>query len=317
MEPLLHTHLDLPGQRDFYRGKVRDVYSIGEDYLLMVATDRLSAFDVVLPQGIPHKGEVLNQMANHFLDQTKNLVPNWKISKPDPNVTFGRLAQPFKVEMVIRGYLAGHAWREYQDGRRSLCGVELPEGLRQNDPLPEAIITPTTKAEQGDHDADISREEILRQNLVRREDYELLESYTRQLFAAGQAAAAQQGLILVDTKYEFGKTAQGEIILIDELHTPDSSRYFYAADYHKRQELGQRQEQLSKEFVREWLMEQGFQGKPGQTVPQLPEHFVQEVSQRYQELYGRITGRPFEPFVGSPREDYLRDNILNCLESYL
>jgi len=291
--PLRYSELKLPGQSHFYRGKVRDVYRIGEELLVLVATDRLSAFDVVLPQGIPYKGAVLNQMANHFLDATADIVPNWKLTMPHPMATLGRRAQPYPVEMVIRGYLAGHAWREYRAGKRSICGQALPEGLRENDPLPEPLITPTTKAPQGGHDTDISREEILAQGLVPEAEYAQLESYTRRLFARGQEMAAARGLILVDTKYEFGLTAKGEVILIDELHTPDSSRYFYRDGYEARQKAGAPQEQLSKEFVRQWLIEQGFQGQAGQRIPTLPEAFISRVSERYRALYEQITGQEF------------------------
>lgn len=285
------TSFKLAGQKSLYTGKVRDVYNINEDYLVMVVSDRISAFDVVLPRGIPYKGQVLNQIASKFLDATADIVPNWKISSPDPNVTVGHLANPFKVEMVIRGYVTGHAWREYRAGKRSLCGVPMPDGLKEHDRFPDPIITPTTKADEG-HDEDISREEILVSGLVSEEDYIQLEDYTRALFQRGTEMAAEMGLILVDTKYEFGKK-DGKIILIDEIHTPDSSRYFYADGYEERQAEGEQQKQLSKEFVRQWLISKGFQGKTGQTVPHMPDEFVAEVSERYIELYENITGEKF------------------------
>lgn len=286
--------LNLSSVTSFYRGKVRDVYGIGDDLLVMLASDRISAFDVVLPKGIPFKGQVLNQTAEHFLNATSAVVPNWLLSSPDPNVSIGMKCEPFKVEMVIRGYLAGHAAREYKAGRRVLCGVSLPEGLKENDQLPQPIITPTTKAAEG-HDEDISREEILRQGIVSESDYLQLETYTRELFRVGTEMAADRGLILVDTKYEFGKDSQGVIRLIDEVHTPDSSRYFYAEGYAERQNRGEAQKQLSKEFVRQWLIANGFQGKEGQAIPEMSEAFVQEVSLRYQELYEQITGLKFNP----------------------
>lgn len=286
--------LNLSAVTSFYRGKVRDVYGIGDDLLVMLASDRISAFDVVLPKGIPFKGQVLNQTAEHFLNATSAVVPNWLLSSPDPNVSIGMKCEPFKVEMVIRGYLAGHAAREYKAGHRILCGVSLPEGLKENDQLPQPIITPTTKAAEG-HDEDISREEILRQGIVSESDYLQLETYTRELFRVGTEMAADRGLILVDTKYEFGKDSQGVIRLIDEVHTPDSSRYFYAEGYAERQNRGEAQKQLSKEFVRQWLIANGFQGKEGQAIPEMSEAFVQEVSLRYQELYEQITGLKFNP----------------------
>jgi phosphoribosylaminoimidazole-succinocarboxamide synthase len=290
---VVNTQLTLSGQSNFYQGKVRDVYSVQNNLLVMVATDRISAFDVVLNEGIPGKGQVLNQMANFFLDNTKHLVPNWKISSPHPMVTIGHKAQPFKVEMVIRGYLTGHAWREYSSGKRSLCGISLPEGLLENQAFKEPLITPTTKADFGEHDADISRQAILDQGIVSEKDYLVLEDYTRKLFAHGQAFASSRGLILVDTKYEFGKTSTGQIILIDEIHTPDSSRYFLANNYQQRFNQGLAPKQLSKEFVRQWLISQGFQGKEGQKKPTLPTSFIDEVSERYQELYELITGQKF------------------------
>ncbi len=291
MKAIKETNFQFEGQTQFYKGKVRDVYHIG-NLLAIVVSDRISAFDVVLPEAIPYKGQVLNEIASQSLAATKDIVPNWVISTPAPNVTIGKKCDAFPVEMVIRGYLAGHAWREYKAGKRVLCGVDLPEGLKENDKLPEPIITPTTKAHEG-HDEDISREEILSQGLVSEEDYILLEKYTREVFQRGTELAAEQGLILVDTKYEFGK-ANGEIILIDEIHTPDSSRYFYADSYADLQEKGEKQKQLSKEFVREWLMENGFQGKDGQQIPEMTEEVVSGISERYIELYEQVTGKPFE-----------------------
>ncbi len=284
------THFSFPGQIGFYRGKVRDVY-IFKDELVVVASDRISSFDVVLPRPIPYKGQVLNQIAAVFLKATSDSVPNWVTSTPDPNVTIGKRCEPFKVEMVIRGYLAGHAAREYKAGKRILCGVEMPEGMRENDPFPEPIITPTTKASEG-HDEDISREEILAKGIVNEKDYLILEKYTRSLFQRGQEMAKEKGLILVDTKYEFGKFGD-EILLIDEIHTPDSSRYFYAEGYEENQKEGKPQKQLSKEFVRQWLISNGFQGKEGQTVPEMTDELVQSISERYIELYENITGEKF------------------------
>jgi phosphoribosylaminoimidazole-succinocarboxamide synthase len=291
MDALKETHFTFPRQTAFYKGKVRDVYTIDNKYLVMVVSDRISAFDVVLPEAIPYKGQVLNQIAAKFLAATADIVPNWVITVPDPSVTIGRICEPFKVEMVIRGYLAGHAWREYNSGKRQVCGVSLPDGLRENDILPEPIITPTTKASVG-HDEDISGEQILARGIVSEADYQQLEAYTRALFKRGTEIAAKQGLILVDTKYEFGK-ADGTIYLIDEIHTPDSSRYFYSEGYDERQEKGEPQKQLSKEFVRRWLIENGFQGKDGQTVPLMTEEIVKSISERYIELYEKITGENF------------------------
>jgi len=291
MIAIKETHFNLPGQTDFYKGKVRDVYTINNHYLAMVVTDRISAFDVVLPEAIPFKGQVLNQIAAGFLKATADIVPNWVVSVPDPSVTIGRICEPFKVEMVIRGYLAGHAAREYSAGKRQVCGVSLPEGLKENDKLPEPIITPTTKAAVG-HDEDISRKEILKRGTVSEEDYIQLEKYTRALYQRGTEIAKKQGLILVDTKYEFGK-ADGIIYLIDEIHTPDSSRYFYSEGYEERQASGEAQKQLSKEFVRKWLIENGFQGKDGQVVPVMTKEIVQSISDRYIELYEKITGEAF------------------------
>lgn len=290
---LTKTDLKIENIQSIYHGKVREVYELENNQLLMVATDRLSAFDVVLPQGIPFKGQILNQLALHMLDATADLVPNWLTASPDPNVSVGKKCTPFKVEMVIRGYLAGHAFREYKAGKRKLCGVELPDGLKENDAFPKPIITPTTKAAMGNHDEDISKEAILEQQIVTPEDYAILEDYTYKLFTRGTEIAAKQALILVDTKYEFGKTADGEIVVIDEIHTPDSSRYFYADGYQERQNQGEKQKQLSKEFVREWLIENGFQGKEGQSVPNLPAEFIQLITERYIELYEKITGEKF------------------------
>jgi phosphoribosylaminoimidazole-succinocarboxamide synthase len=301
------TQFNLPGQKSLYTGKVRDVYNINDEYLVMVVSDRISAFDVVLPRGIPYKGQVLNQIASKFLDATADIVPNWKIESPDPNVTVGHMAQPYKVEMVIRGYVTGHAWREYRSGKRSLCGVPMPDGLKEHDRLPEPIITPTTKAAEG-HDEDISREEILESGLVSEPDYVKLEEYTRALFQRGTEMAAEMGLILVDTKYEFGKK-DGRILLIDEIHTPDSSRYFYAEGYEERQASGLQQKQLSKEFVRQWLISHGFQGKEGQVVPEMPDEFVNEVSERYIELFENITGESFIKADTSSIESRILKNI--------
>lgn len=289
---LTKTDFIFPGQKNVYHGKVRDVYNIDDDFLVMVVSDRISAFDVVLPKGIPYKGQVLNQIAAKFLDATADIVPNWKIASPDPNVTVGHMCEPYKVEMVIRGYLTGHAWREYRSGKRSLCGVPMADGMVENQKFPEPMITPTTKAHEG-HDEDISRDEIIAQGLVSKEEYEMLEKYTRELFNRGTEMAAEKGLILVDTKYEFGKK-DGKIYLIDEIHTPDSSRYFYAQGYEQRLAAGEQQKQLSKEFVRQWLIENGFQGKEGQAVPFMSDDFVESVSERYIELYENITGDRFE-----------------------
>ena len=304
------TNFQFPRQTNFYRGKVRDVYHLG-DTLVMVASDRISAFDHVLPRPIPYKGQVLNQIATHFLKATSDLVPNWVLANPDPNVTIGKACEPFKVEMVIRGYLTGHAWRTYKSGKRILCGVPLPEGMKENDPFPEPIITPTTKATVG-HDEDISREAILANGIVDPEDYAMLEKYTKTLFQRGTEMAKTQGLILVDTKYEFGKK-DGQIFLIDEIHTPDSSRYFYADGYAERQAQGERQKQLSKEFVREWLMANGFQGKEGQTMPVMPDEFVQRVTDRYIELYEKITGKAFLKSNALDATKRIENNVLTYL----
>lgn len=313
MEAIKSTNFNFPGLKNLYHGKVRDVYNIEDKYLVMVVTDRISAFDVVQPRGIPYKGQVLNQIANKFLDATADIVPNWKIAAPDPNVTIGHYAEPFRVEMVIRAYVTGHAWREYKAGKRTLSGVPMPEGMKEHDRFPEPIITPATKAEEG-HDEDISREELLEKGLVGEEDYVQLEDYTRRLFQRGTEMAAEKGLILVDTKYEFGK-ADGQIYLIDEIHTPDSSRYFYADGYRERQDKGLPQKQLSKEFVREWLMENNFQGLTGQTVPEMPDEFVQEVTERYIELYENITGEKFERVDYSNVLKRIEDNVTSFLKS--
>ncbi|MBE6305084.1 MAG: phosphoribosylaminoimidazolesuccinocarboxamide synthase [Bacteroidales bacterium] len=312
MATLLTTDFNFPGQQSVYHGKVRDVYSIAPNTLVMIASDRISAFDVVLPKGIPFKGQVLNQIATYFLDATADIVPNWKIATPDPMVTVGHRAEGLRVEMIIRGYLTGSAWREYQAGCREICGVKLPEGMRENEKFPEPIITPTTKAEAG-HDENISKEEIIAQGLVSAEDYAKVEAYTRALFARGQEMAAEKGLILVDTKYEFG-LLNGEVILIDEIHTPDSSRYFYAEGYEERFEKGEPQRQLSKEFVRQWLIENGFMGKEGQQVPEMTEEFVDSVSKRYIELYEHITGRKFEPAVDANLTERIEANVVECLK---
>ena len=307
MKAILSTDFHFPGQVAKYTGKVRDVYSIGPDYLVMVATDRISAFDVVLPKGIPYKGQVLNQIASKFLDATADIIPNWKIAEVDPMATIGWRCEPFKVEMVIRGYLTGHAWREYKAGKRTLCGVALPEGMVENQRFPEPIITPTTKAAEG-HDEDISKEEIIAQGIVSREDYGQLEKYTRALYARGTEIAAGKGLILVDTKYEFGKR-DGKIILMDEIHTPDSSRYFYADGYEERLAKGERQKQLSKEFVREWLMANGFQGQAGQQVPEMTDEVVAGITDRYVELYEHITGEKFVPAADADAAARIEKNI--------
>ncbi len=309
---LTRTDFNFPKQKSVYHGKVRDVYNIDDEYLVMIVSDRISAFDVVLPEGIPFKGQVLNQIASKFLDATSDIVPNWKIATPDPNVTVGHCCEPFKVEMVIRGYLTGHAWREYRDGKRSICGVPMPDGMIENQKFDQPLLTPTTKADQG-HDEDISREEIIAQGLVSKEEYEMLEDYTRKLFQRGTEMAAEKGLILVDTKYEFGKK-DGKIYLIDEIHTPDSSRYFYSEGYEERQEKGEKQKQLSKEFVRQWLIENGFQGKEGQQIPEMNEEFVGSVSDRYIELFENITGDSFEKSDLSDINKRIEANILSWIK---
>ncbi len=311
MSTLLTTDFKFPGQTAVYHGKVRDVYTINDDIMVMIATDRISAFDVILPKGIPFKGQVLNQIAEYFLDSTADIVPNWKIASPDPMVTVGMKCEGFRVEMIIRGYLTGSAWREYKAGCRELCGVRLPEGMCENERFPEPIITPTTKADAG-HDENISRDEIIAQGIVSKEDYEVMERYTRALFARGTEMAAEKGLILVDTKYEFGKR-DGKVILIDEIHTPDSSRYFYADGYQERFEKGEPQRQLSKEFVRQWLIDHGFMGKEGQTVPEMTPEFCREVSERYIELYEHITGRKFCRADESDLTRRIETNVLDCL----
>ena len=310
---LMATDFNFPGQKSVCRGKVREVYTLENDMLLMVATDRLSAFDVVMPKGIPYKGQILNQIATRMMQATEDLVPNWLVATPDPNVAIGKAYDPFKVEMVIRGYMSGHAAREYKAGKRLLCGVPMPEGMKENDAFPEPIITPATKAEKGDHDEDISREDILKRGIVSEEDYVVLEDYTRKLFQRGTELAAERGLILVDTKYEFGKTKDGQIVLIDEIHTPDSSRYFYADGYAERQERGEAQKQLSKEFVRQWLISNGFQGLEGQTVPEMSEEYIESVSDRYIELYEHITGTSFERADISNINQRIENNVLTYL----
>ena len=307
------TNFNFPNQTNVYKGKVREVYTIGNDKLVMIATDRLSAFDVIMPKGIPYKGQILNQIATKMMKATEDLVPNWLIDTPDPNVAIGHLCTPFKVEMVIRGYMSGHSAREYKAGKRILCGVEMPDGLNENDPFKSPIITPATKAEMGNHDEDISREDILKRGIVSEEDYVILEDYTRKLFKRGSAIAESQGLILVDTKYEFGKTIDGEIVLIDEIHTPDSSRYFYADGYEDRQSNRQPQKQLSKEFVRQWLIKNDFQGLEGQKVPNMSDEYVESVSNRYIELYENITGDVFEKGDLTEINSRIEANVLNYL----
>lgn len=313
-ETLTKSDFEFPGQTKVYKGKVRDVYSIGEEMLVMVASDRISAFDHILPKGIPFKGQVLTQIAAKFLKATEDIVPNWLLATPDPVVSAGYRCEPYKVEMVIRGYLAGHAWREYKAGKRIICGVAMPDGMKENDRFPEPIITPATKAEEG-HDEDISREDILAQGIVAESEYVQIEKYTRELFRRGTEIAAKQGLILVDTKYEFG-SRKGSVYLIDEIHTPDSSRYFYADGYKERQAKGETQKQLSKEFVREWLMENGFQGLDGQTMPNMPDEFVQTVSSRYIELYEKIIGEKFNPIVSESINERIETNVNSFLKEY-
>ncbi len=312
MDAIVKTDFRFPGQKSVYKGKVRDVYDINDEYLVMVVSDRISAFDVVLPEGIPYKGQVLNQIASKFLDATADIVPNWKIATPDPMVTIGHKCEPFKVEMVIRGYLAGSSWRAYKSGERTLCGLPLPEGMRENQKFPTPLITPTTKADEG-HDENISKEEIIAQGLVSREDYEQLEKYTYALFRRGTEIAAEKGLILVDTKYEFGKK-DGKIYLIDEIHTPDSSRYFYAEGYEERFAKDEKQKQLSKEFVREWLMDNGFQGKAGQQVPEMTPAVVAGITDRYVELYEHITGETFQKAASDDVLKRIEKNVTACLE---
>ena len=313
MNTINETHFQFPNQKSVYKGKVREVYNINAEVLVMIASDRLSAFDVIMPRQIPFKGQILNQIATKMMKETEDLVPNWLVANPDENVAVGHLCEPFKVEMVIRGYLSGHAAREYKAGKRMLCGVPMPEGMKENDQFPTPIITPSTKADNGEHDEDISREDILAKGIVSEEDYLILEDYTRKLFQRGTEIAAKRGLILVDTKYEFGKTSEGRIVLIDEIHTPDSSRYFYADGYEDRQAKGEKQKQLSKEFVRQWLIENGFQGKEGQQIPDMSDEKILEISNRYIELFEQITG---DTFVKANTENVL-SRIEKNISSYL
>ncbi|HBL78755.1 MAG TPA: phosphoribosylaminoimidazolesuccinocarboxamide synthase [Aequorivita sp.] len=312
---IISTNFNFPGQKHVYHGKVREVYTLENNTLLMVATDRLSAFDVVMPKGIPYKGQILNQIATKMMRDTEDLVPNWLIATPDPNVAIGEACEPFKVEMVIRGYMSGHAAREYKAGKRILCGVTMPDEMKENDKFPQPIITPATKAEMGDHDEDISREDILKRGIVSEEDYLQLEDYTRKLFQRGSEIAAKRGLILVDTKYEFGKTKDGKIVLIDEIHTPDSSRYFYAEGYEERQKNNEPQKQLSKEFVRQWLIQNGFQGLEGQKVPFMSDEYIETVSERYIELYENITGEKFVKADVSNIHDRIEKNVMEYLSN--
>lgn len=312
---ITETHFDFPNQKSVYKGKVREVYQIGDDKLVMIASDRLSAFDVIMPKGIPYKGQILNEIATKMMKATEDIVPNWLLATPDPNVAVGHLCEPFKVEMVIRGYMSGHAAREYKAGKRILCGVEMPDGLKENDKFPNPIITPATKAEMGDHDEDISKADILKRGIVSAEDYAVLEDYTYKLFQRGTEIAASRGLILVDTKYEFGKTKDGKIVLIDEIHTPDSSRYFYTDSYVDLQKMGLPQKQLSKEFVRQWLISNGFQGLDGQEVPVMSDDYVESVSERYIELYENITGEVFLKADVSNINDRINTNVLNYLKA--
>ena len=312
---ITETNFDFPSQLSLYKGKVRDVYTLENNLLVVVATDRLSAFDVVMSKGIPFKGQILNQIAIKMMEATADLVPNWLLDTPDPNVAVGYLCEPFKVEMVIRGYMSGHAAREYKAGKRFLCGVSMPEGMKENDSFPTPIITPATKAEMGDHDEDISREDIIKRGIVSEADYVVLEDYTRKLFQRGSEIAASRGLILVDTKYEFGKTKQGKIVLIDEIHTPDSSRYFYADDYESRQAANEPQKQLSKEFVRQWLISNDFQGLEGQSIPYMSDEYIKTVSDRYVELYENIAGESFEKADISNIQERIETNVLNYLKT--
>ncbi|PWI31611.1 phosphoribosylaminoimidazolesuccinocarboxamide synthase [Flavobacteriaceae bacterium LYZ1037] len=314
MNTITDTNFNFPNQKSVYKGKVREVYNINNDLLVMVATDRLSAFDVVMPKGIPYKGQILNQIATKMMKATEDLVPNWLLATPDPNVAVGHLCETFKVEMVIRGYMSGHAAREYKAGKRMLCGVNMPEGMKENDKFPNPIITPATKAEMGDHDEDISREDIIKKGIVSEADYLVLEDYTRKLFQRGSEIAASRGLILVDTKYEFGKTKDGKIVLVDEIHTPDSSRYFYADGYQERQDKGEAQKQLSKEFVRQWLIANNFQGLKGQTVPEMSDEYITTVSERYIELYENITGETFVKADVSNIQERIEANVLKYLK---
>jgi phosphoribosylaminoimidazole-succinocarboxamide synthase len=312
---IINSQFNFPGQKNIYHGKVREVYTLENDLLVMIATDRLSAFDVVMPKGIPYKGQILNQIATQMMRDTEDLVPNWLLASPDPNVAIGIACEPFKVEMVIRGYLSGHAAREYKLGKRTLCNIDMPEGMIENDRFPAPIITPATKAEAGDHDEDISREDILKRGIVSEEDYKVLEDYTKKLFQRGTELAAKRGLILVDTKYEFGKTKEGKIVLIDEIHTPDSSRYFYADGYEDLQAKGKPQKQLSKEFVRQWLIQNGFQGLEGQSVPKMSDEYIDVVSKRYIELYENITGEKFNRADLSNMEERIQNNVLEYLKT--
>lgn len=312
---IIDTNFHFPSQLSLYKGKVREVYTLKDDLLVMVATDRLSAFDVVMPKGIPFKGQILNQIATKMMESTADLVPNWLVATPDPNVAVGYLCEPFKVEMVIRGYMSGHAAREYKAGKRLICGVNMPEGMKENDLFPTPVITPATKAEMGDHDEDISREDIIKRGIVSEADYVVLEDYTRKLFQRGSEIAASRGLILVDTKYEFGKTKQGKIVLIDEIHTPDSSRYFYADDYESRQAANEPQKQLSKEFVRQWLISNDFQGLEGQSIPYMSDEYIKTVSDRYVELYENITGESFVKADISNIQERIETNVLNYLKT--
>jgi phosphoribosylaminoimidazole-succinocarboxamide synthase len=315
MNTITTTNFNFPNQKSVYRGKVREVYNINDELLVMVATDRLSAFDVVLPKGIPYKGQILNQIATQFMELTQDIVPNWLMASPDPNVAIGHLCEPFKVEMVIRGYLSGHAAREYALGKRLICGVIMEEGLKENDKFTTPIITPTTKADNGSHDQDISREAILAKGIVTENDYLILEQYTRALYQRGTEIAANRGLILVDTKYEFGKTKEGKIVLIDEIHTPDSSRYFYLNGYQERQDNNEEQKQLSKEFVRRWLIENGFQGKDGQQIPNMTDEYIESVSERYIELYENILGDKFVKADISNINKRIENNVLEYLRN--
>ena len=312
---IIDTNFNFPGQKSLYKGKVRAVYNINDQELVMIATDRLSAFDVVMPKGIPYKGQILNQIATKMMAATEDIVPNWLTATPDPNVAVGHLCEPFKVEMVIRGYMSGHAAREYKLGKRMLCGVSMPEGMKENDKFPQPIITPATKAEMGDHDEDISREDILKRGIVSEADYVVLEDYTRKLFQRGSEIADLRGLILVDTKYEFGKTKEGKIVLIDEIHTPDSSRYFYKEGYQERQDRGEAQKQLSKEFVRQWLIANNFQGLEGQTVPEMSDAYIESVSERYIELYENITGETFVKADVSNIQERIEAHVVDYLKS--
>lgn len=314
MKALTSTNFNFPNQKNVYKGKVREVYNINDELLVMIATDRLSAFDVVLPKGIPYKGQVLNLIASSFLKKTEDIVPNWLLATPHPNVAVGHYCEPFKVEMVIRGYLSGHAARTYKAGIRNLCGVEMPEGMKENDAFPKPIITPTTKAANGSHDEDISKEDILKNNIVSREDYAILEKYTYALFERGTQLANEKELILVDTKYEFGKTKEGKIVLIDEIHTPDSSRYFYKNGYQERQKNNEAQKQLSKEFVRQWLIANGFQGLDGQKIPEMKDEFILSISERYIELYEQILGEKFEKSNLDSLESSIEQSVLKFLK---